>query len=114
MVDLLQIEQVMLNLLKNSTEAIREAGSDGGVITMTATQRSPHLVAITIDDTGPGFSAAALDGGSAFSTSKKAEGLGIGLALCRSIVESHGGELRITNKDTGASATFTLPVAGRD
>jgi signal transduction histidine kinase len=113
-VDLLQIEQVMLNLLKNAAEAIHDGGSDSGVITVTAAQKSPDYLLVSVEDTGPGFLSAVIEEGPVFNASKKAEGLGIGLSLCRSIVESHGGEFRISNTGTGASVTFTLPVAGKE
>ncbi len=114
MVDLLQIEQVMLNLLKNAAEAIRDTSDGGGVITVMASQQSPSHLVLKVEDTGPGFPSTILGSGLAFSASKKAEGLGIGLSLCRSIIESHGGELQISNKGPGASITFTLPIAGRE
>jgi signal transduction histidine kinase len=114
MVDLLQIEQVMLNLLKNAAEAIRDTSDGGGVITVMASQQSPSHLVLKVEDTGPGFPSTILGCGLAFSASKKAEGLGIGLSLCRSIIESHGGELQISNKGPGASITFTLPIAGRE
>jgi signal transduction histidine kinase len=114
MVDLLQIEQAMLNLLKNAIEAIREIGDGSGTITITATQRPLNNVVVTVQDSGPGFTPAMLDSGSVFNASKKTEGLGIGLSLCRSIIESHGGDLQMSNTSAGACVTFTLPVAGRE
>jgi signal transduction histidine kinase len=114
MVDLLQVEQVMLNLLKNAAEEIQNAGVEIGVITITAARRSPDHLVVTVEDSGPGFPPAVLDGGPAFNASKKTEGLGIGLSLCRSIVESHGGELHMSNTGAGACVTFTLPIAGKE
>jgi signal transduction histidine kinase len=113
MVDLLQIEQVMLNLLKNAVEAMRDASS-GGAITIKATRQSPAHLLVTVQDSGPGFTPAMLDSGPAFNASNKTEGLGIGLSLCRSIVESHGGEMHMSNTGGGACVTFTLPVAGKE
>jgi signal transduction histidine kinase len=113
MVDLLQIEQVMLNLLKNATEAIRETGDGSGTVIITVARQPHDQIIVTVQDNGPGFTPAMLDSGSAFRPSKKTEGLGIGLSLCRSIVESHGGELQISNTSAGACVTFTLPAAGR-
>jgi C4-dicarboxylate-specific signal transduction histidine kinase len=113
MVDLLQIEQVVLNLLKNGVEAIRD-GDGGGTITIAARQQLPARIVVTVNDTGPGFTPAMLDNERTLNASKKIEGLGIGLSLCRSIVESHGGELQISNTGAGACVTFTLPVAGKE
>jgi signal transduction histidine kinase len=113
MVDLLQVEQVMLNLVKNAAEAIRDAQKANGTITIAARQATPTQIAVAVRDTGPGFPSAVLGGEVTLRDSRKAEGLGIGLSLCRSIIESHGGELRLSNERNGASAEFMLPVAGK-
>jgi C4-dicarboxylate-specific signal transduction histidine kinase len=113
LVDLLQIEQVLLNLVKNATEAISDARTGGGTITIAARRHSTTHVLVLVQDTGPGFPAAVLGAELTPRPSKKADSLGIGLSLCRSIVESHGGELRISNAG-GATAEFTLPAAQKD
>jgi signal transduction histidine kinase len=111
-VDLLQIEQVLLNLLRNSAEAMADAGQKAGVITIGATQQSPDRVTIEVQDNGPGFPPELLTGDLAALPSRKAEGLGIGLSLCRSIVEAHGGRLDFVN-GSGATIRFTLPVTAK-
>jgi C4-dicarboxylate-specific signal transduction histidine kinase len=121
MVDPILIEQVVLNLLKNAAEAIdtarmpparrsielrvvpRHTEEEGGVIEFTVTDMGPGIKDEVISRLYEAF----------FST--KAEGLGIGLSLCRSIIESHRGRIRAQNLYTGASVvgcsfTFTLPV----
>ncbi len=121
MVDPILIEQVVLNLLKNAAEAIDDAGlpsvrrqielrvvprhtaDEGGVIEFSVTDSGPGLKEEVIGRLYEAF----------FST--KAEGLGIGLSLCRSIVESHRGRMRarnLYNSDiiVGCCFTFTLPV----
>jgi signal transduction histidine kinase len=112
MVDLLQVEQVLLNFLRNSIEAIAEAGHTGGVITIRGTAAAADEVEIEIRDTGPGFPPEFTVGESPPLTSSKAEGLGVGLSLCRSIVEAHGGRLTLGGGPAGAVVRFTLPVAG--
>jgi signal transduction histidine kinase len=109
-VDLLQIEQVMLNLLRNSAEAMSETDHPHRLITIRATAVADQ-VAIEVRDRGPGFPAEFT--GAAFPplSSSKSEGLGVGLSLCRSIIESHGGELTIGGGPEGALVTFTLPAA---
>jgi signal transduction histidine kinase len=109
MIDLLQIEQVLLNLLRNAAEAMAEAGR-GGTIVIAASVAGPREVAVEVRDTGPGFPpefAADLP----LLSSSKAEGLGVGLSLCRSIVEAHGGRIAMANEGGGAVVRFTLPVA---
>ncbi len=114
MVDLLQIEQVLLNLLRNAAEAMAAAGSGGGSVTIAASAAGPDQVAVTVRDTGPGFSPEFTADEFPPLTSSKPEGLGVGLSLCRSIVEAHGGQLTIGGRDDdkpGAVVRFTLPVA---
>lgn len=109
MIDLLQIEQVLLNLLRNAAEAMAEAGR-GGTIVIAASVAGAREVAVEVRDTGPGFPpefAADLP----LLSSRKAEGLGVGLSLCRSIVEAHGGRIAMANEGGGAVVRFTLPVA---
>jgi signal transduction histidine kinase len=111
-VDILQIEQVILNLIRNSIEAIRDAGHGGGAITLSASQNSSgDAIEIAIRDTGPGFPPELLAAELLPLSSAKAEGLGIGLSLCRSIIEAHGGRLRVGGDAGGALVEFTLPMA---
>jgi C4-dicarboxylate-specific signal transduction histidine kinase len=121
MVDPILIEQVLLNLLKNAAEAIdsaqlpaarrhielrvvpRHTPEDGGAIEFSVTDAGPGLPEAVISRLYEAF----------FST--KVEGLGIGLSLCRSIVESHRGRMRAQNLYNGSTIVgcrfaFTLPV----
>ncbi len=111
MVDLLQIEQVMLNLLRNSAEAMSETDHSSRLIAIRATAAAADQVAIEVRDRGPGFPTEFT--GSAFPplSSSKSEGLGVGLSLCRSIIVSHGGELTIGGGPEGAVVSFTLAAA---
>jgi two-component system, LuxR family, sensor kinase FixL len=110
MVDILQIEQTLLNLIKNSIEAISENKHRNGVIDIKAVLQHSDMVEIQVADNGPGFSPDFADAFLPF-TSKKAEGLGVGLPLCRTIVEAHGGLLWLNREARGAEVRFTLPVA---
>jgi signal transduction histidine kinase len=109
--DLLQIEQVLLNLLRNAIEAIDQAGHPSGTITIAAGRVGPTEVEIEVRDTGPGFPPEFAGAYLPPLSSTKVEGLGIGLSLCRSIVESHGGRLFIGGGTDGAHVRFRLPVA---
>ncbi len=112
MVDLLQIEQVLLNLLRNAAEAMEPSG--GGAITIAASSDGADEVAIAISDTGPGFPAEIAGNELPPLSSSKPDGLGVGLSLCRSIVEAHGGRLTIGAREIGASGAvvrFTVPTA---
>jgi len=109
MVDMLQIEQALLNLMRNSMEAIGDVGR--GTIAIEAVLAGAEFVEIHVGDTGPGFPPdLAANPFLPFSSTKK-EGLGIGLPLCRSIIEAHGGRIWLDTNATGAAVHLTLPVA---
>lgn len=112
MADLLQIEQVMLNLIRNSVEAMEQAGHGSGRIDLSARTAAPGEVQIELQDTGPGFSPEFLNADLPPLSSTKPEGLGVGLSLCRSIIEAHGGQIFFGGGANGAMVRFTLPVAG--
>ncbi len=107
--DLLQVEQVLLNLLWNAIEAIEGEGrATRGTISIAATSQAPGFVEISVADTGPGFPHAFKVASVGPSRSTKRNGLGLGLALSRSIVEAHGGRLSIDDSASGAVVRFTL------
>src|SRR4051812_34253715 len=106
--DTAQVEQALINLLKNA----RESGSAPGTIEL-AVQVAPRGFSIEVRDRGPGFTQAALENALVPFYSTKATGTGLGLTLCREIVEAHGGRLRLANREGGgASVTLFLPEAG--
>jgi two-component system, LuxR family, sensor kinase FixL len=109
--DMLQIGQTLLNLMRNSIEAIAESKHRNGVISIEAVLDDRNRVEIRVADNGPGFPPDFMDDPFLPLASQKAEGLGIGLPLCRSIVEAHGGRLWLDRNARGAAVHFTLPVA---
>ncbi|HTU66440.1 MAG TPA: sensor histidine kinase, partial [Steroidobacteraceae bacterium] len=103
--DTAQIEQALINLLKNA----RESGAEPASIEL-AVQSAPRGHAIEVRDRGPGFTQSALENALVPFYSTKDTGTGLGLTLCREIVEAHGGRLRIANRDGGgAVVTLFLP-----
>ena len=111
MVDLLQVEQVLINLLRNAIEAIGESGSMRGTIVIEAKNFDADFIEVRVVDTGPGFPPQLLESAFLPLSSSKSEGLGIGLPLCRSIVEAHGGKLWLDDGSRGGAVHFTLPIA---
>jgi two-component system sensor kinase FixL len=114
LVDLLQVEQVLLNLIRNAIDAMNEAGHKGGTIAIEAGQIDKQTVEIRLSDTGPGFPPELLADHFPPFSSTKVEGLGVGLALSRSIIEAHGGRLSTGGSAQGAVVRFTLPIARKD
>jgi PAS domain S-box-containing protein len=112
--DRIQFQQVLLNLIMNAIEAMR--GIDGGPRELwVGSERVESMdVLITVRDSGAGMDAQSLDRlFEAFYTTKP-EGLGMGLAISRSIIEAHGGRLWATaNAPHGAVFQFTLPTDGK-
>jgi signal transduction histidine kinase len=109
-VDLFQIEQVVLNLVRNSIEAINETSQASGVITIEAKQVENADVEVSVRDTGPGFPEERPTNEFPPFATTKAEGLGIGLSLSRTIIEAHGGLLTAASDAHGAIVKFTIPA----
>jgi two-component system sensor kinase FixL len=106
----IQIEQVVINLLQNSLQAIGKNNPQGKIIIKTRLVDS-HRIEVTVTDNGPGVPSALADTiFLQFQTSKK-EGMGIGLSLSRTIIEAHGGTLWLDKEfKDGASFGFVLPT----
>jgi C4-dicarboxylate-specific signal transduction histidine kinase len=109
--DRIQIAQVLVNLLRNSAEAISDSGRNEGMVYVEAIRVSPQLLEIRVRDTGPGFPAEFARTAPSLFSSKKPQGLGVGLSLCRSIIEAHRGTLHIASNHKGATVSFTLHFA---
>lgn len=107
-IDKVQVEQVLFNLLRNAGEAM--AQSQTRRVTISA-RRDGDMVKLAVADTGPGLDPEiASNLFRPFQTTKDG-GMGVGLSLCRKIVESQGGKLWHENGEPGARFLFTLPVA---
>ncbi|WP_321937382.1 AAA family ATPase [Paraburkholderia sp. J8-2] len=111
--DRVQLQQVMLNLMINAIEAMREMKGGERTLLVQTGRTDENELCVTVQDSGPGLAAGNPEGVfDAFFTTKP-EGLGMGLPICRSIVESHGGRLWVTpNVPAGVSFHFTLPLPG--
>jgi C4-dicarboxylate-specific signal transduction histidine kinase len=108
--DRVQLQQVLLNLIINAIEAMNDVREEEREL-FISTRNGPDGVSVEVRDSGPGLAPATLDHVfEAFYTTKP-DGLGMGLSICRSIVEEHGGRLRASaNLLRGASFQFALPA----
>jgi PAS domain S-box-containing protein len=110
--DILQIEQVLINLLRNAIDAIASVEITNGKIQVEVVATTGAFVKFSICDSGPGFAAEQAGHPPQHFSTTKADGLGFGLPLSSSIVTAHGGELWIGENDKGGRVFFTLPVVG--
>ena len=108
-VDKVQIEQVIVNLLRNATEAMKE--SDRRELSISSYRAGAKTVEITVADTGPGMpDSIAQQLFEPFVTTKE-KGMGVGLSICRTIVEAHGGRIwMVPNPIGGTIFKIQLPV----
>jgi two-component system, sensor histidine kinase and response regulator len=111
--DPVQLQQVLINLVMNAIEALRTS-THGKREILIRSASNPDAVLVQVQDSGPGV-APELAGRifEPFFTTK-AEGIGMGLSICRSIVESHGGQLSLLPTPQGSLFQFTLPVPRND
>src|SRR5262249_40808653 len=111
--DRTQLQQVVVNLALNAIQAMAQPGVARRILAVRTTASENGTVSCTFEDSGPGIPPQHLDRlfHSFFTT--KESGMGLGLAVSRSIIEGHGGELQGENGSAygGARFSFTLPVA---
>ena len=105
--DKVQIQQVLLNLIRNAIEAMEQAPKRE--LTISTARAEDDMVADRVADTGHGISEEARSQlFQAFFTTKR-HGMGVGLSICRTIVEAHGGQIR-ADADPGGGTTFTFTL----
>jgi signal transduction histidine kinase len=110
--DPVQLEQVLLNILMNACDAIGASGNGPRVITIRTRQQPPSSLIIEVTDTGVGVPEAELEHIFSHFVSSKPKGLGMGLAISRSIIQAHGGHIWATaNTDRGLTMHIELPCS---
>lgn len=110
--DRIQVQQVIVNLLRNAIDALRQSNQKEKIITIISRPADDDMVEIAVNDNGPGIPPHVLDNiFSRFITTKGVGGgMGIGLSISKRIIEAHGGTLRAENRqEGGACFRFTLP-----
>jgi PAS domain S-box-containing protein len=110
--DRVQVQQVLVNLIRNGIEAMDNAAGRGRALQIRSCRDGRDAIRVEVRDVGAGFKDADRAFQPFFTT--KQNGMGMGLTICRSIIESHGGRMWVVNSDThGATVAFTLPLAGQ-
>ena len=104
------IEQVLLNLIRNAIDAIRDARMKSGSITVT-TRQQDGMAQVSVCDSGLGIDAEHVEKVFAPLASRKEYGLGVGLRISRSLIEAHGGRLWVEPHQPGGIFHFVLPFA---
>ena len=108
--DRIQVQQVVLNLIVNAVDAMSAMEEVARELLISTARDGSENVLVSVRDSGPGLDPKSVDRVfNAFYTTKPG-GLGIGLAICRSIIEAHGGRMWTSeNEPRGAVFRFTLP-----
>jgi PAS domain S-box-containing protein len=108
--DRVQLQQVLLNLIVNALEAMGADNEGPKELLVSTGKVEPSGALVAVHDTGPGLEAVMLERVFESFYTTKPSGLGLGLSICRSIIEAHGGRLwASTNQQRGATFQFTLP-----
>ena len=109
--DAIQLQQVVLNLVCNAAEAMTEIPLAAREIIVSSSATDPDEVVVAVQDCGPAIDQETFDAMFVPFVSTKREGLGMGLAISRSIIEAHGGRLWAERRsESGLSVQFTLPA----
>jgi two-component system sensor kinase FixL len=108
--DPIQIQQVLVNLIQNALQSMQSCPADSRRLVIEL-EVDDDWAEVSVTDSGPGFDVADLDAPFAAFHTTKVEGLGVGLSICRTIIDAHGGEIRIHPAEQGAHLSFRLPLA---
>jgi PAS domain S-box-containing protein len=112
--DRVQLQQVVLNLILNAVDAMSSAGDGPRELAISSERSEPHGVLVAVRDSGPGIDPEQLERVFEAFYTTKSNGIGMGLSICRSIIDAHGGRLWAEpNEPRGAVFQFTLPI-GRE
>jgi C4-dicarboxylate-specific signal transduction histidine kinase len=112
--DRVQLQQVVLNLIRNAVEAMGSVQEGPRELSISTEQTQANGVLVAVRDTGPGIDGEHLERVFQPFYTTKSSGVGMGLSICRSIIEAHGGRLWAgANESRGALFQFTFPIAGK-
>ena len=107
-----QLREVIFNLVHNALEAMDGTSDRGRLLRVMTQRRDADVIAVTVEDSGLGIDPQKLERIFTAFVTTKSQGMGLGLAICRMIIEQHGGTLTATSDGkNGAAFQFVLPVA---
>ena len=110
--DRVQLQQVLLNLIMNGIQAMAALSDRRRELSVSVALAAPDRMQVTVEDTGPGLDPAIAPCIFDPFFTTKSDGLGMGLSICRSIIEAHGGQLGVSSHAPhGAAFHFTIPIA---
>ena len=110
-----QLQQVIYNLVNNALEAMGATTDRSRVLRVRTELHGHDAIGVAIEDSGPGFDSKQSDGIFDAFVTTKARGMGLGLAICRMIIQRHGGQLTASSDGkNGASFHFVLPIKSTD
>jgi signal transduction histidine kinase len=112
--DPIQLQQVLLNLVANALDAMKEMSGGHRRLVLRTTAPDDRSVQVSVADSGVGVPADRLEQVFERFVTTKPHGLGLGLTICRSIIQAHGGSIGCTNNGRGATFWFTLPAVERE
>jgi signal transduction histidine kinase len=108
--DRIQLQQVLLNLIMNGVDAMSAVTDRPKVLTITSEPGEPSGLLVAVEDTGTGLDPATVDRIFDPFFTTKPDGMGMGLSICRSIIETHGGRLSVSPRvPCGTIFRFTVP-----
>lgn len=114
LIDRVHVEQVILNLVRNAMDAMLLSETSAGTITLEAREADGQRLEIMVTDTGPGLAEEVTSRLFHPFVTTKPDGMGLGLSISHSMIEAHGGRLRLVRSSAaGASFAFDLPLAAR-
>jgi signal transduction histidine kinase len=110
-----QLQEVVFNLVQNAIEAMNTTQERSRILRVRTEPRGREAITVTVEDTGPGIDPKQLEEIFGAFVTTKPHGMGLGLAICRMIIEHHGGQLTASSDGrNGASFQFVLPLASED
>jgi two-component system sensor kinase FixL len=106
-----QLQQVLINLFRNASQAMQQSAKENRSISVITSIGNGSEVQVQVEDTGPGIDPEKLESIFDSLSTLKPDGMGMGLSISRSIVQTHGGRIWAENKPSGGTRIcFTLPA----